>query len=145
AHGCVSAGHPGGYMYVDWNGKVSPCAFVPYSPVDIHDAYARGKTLINIWADPFFAKLRRWQSEYSNENEYTKGSRYGNLMMPCPIRDHYDEFFKILQEHRPEPVDENAREAMLDPDYRRGMIDYNRALSDLFEPIWKTKYMKGQD
>jgi hypothetical protein len=140
--GCISAGHEGGYMTVDWNGKVSPCVFIPYSPLNIRDVYAHGKTLVDVWLHPFFARLRSWQDQYSNEKRYTKGSRHGNWMMPCPIRDHYDEFFEILREFGPEPVDENAREAMHDPAYRRGMIEYDRAVACLFDPIWKKKYME---
>jgi len=140
--GCISAGHEGGYLTVDWNGKVSPCVFIPYSPLNIRDVYAQGKTLVDVWSHPFFAKLRSWQDQYSNEKRYTQGSWHGNWMMPCPIRDHYDEFFAMLRDFNPEPVDENAQAAMLDPDYRRGMIDYNRAVAGLFEPIWKKKYME---
>jgi MoaA/NifB/PqqE/SkfB family radical SAM enzyme len=142
--GCISAGHEGGYMTVDWNGKVSPCVFIPYSPLNIHDVYARGKTLVDVWLHPFFAKLRSWQDQYSNEKRYTKGSWHGNWMMPCPIRDHYDEFFEMLREFRPEPVDENAQAAMFDPDYHRGMTEYNRAVAGLFDPIWKKKYMEDE-
>ncbi len=142
--GCVSAGHEGGYMTVDWNGKVSPCVFVPYSPLNIHDVYAQGKTLIDVWLDPFFARLRSWQMDYSNEKRLAPGCRHGNWMMPCPIRDHYEEFLEILREFNPEPVDENAREAMLDPDYRSGMIEYNRAVAGLFDPIWQKRYMEDE-
>jgi len=35
SNGCISAGRGGGYLYIDWNGKVMPCVFVPYSPVNI--------------------------------------------------------------------------------------------------------------
>ena len=31
ADGCISAGRAGGYMYVQWDGDVTPCAFIPYS------------------------------------------------------------------------------------------------------------------
>jgi MoaA/NifB/PqqE/SkfB family radical SAM enzyme len=142
--GCISAGHPGGYLAVDWNGAVSPCVFVPYSPINIHDAYAQGQTLTDVWQHPFFARMRAWQADYSNEYKYVKGSWHGNWMMPCPIRDHYAEFHKMLTEFRPEPVDENAKAAMADSEYQRGMIDYDRAWAELSEPIWQSKYMRGQ-
>lgn len=35
----------------------------------------------------------------------------------------------MLREFSPEPVDENARAAMLDPDYRQGMIEYDRVVA----------------
>jgi len=143
ALGCVSAGHQGGYLTVDWNGAVSPCVFVPYSPMNIHDLYDQGKTLTDAWRHPFLARMRDWQEEYSNEHSFTPGSRHGNWMMPCPIRDHYAEFYRMLTEFKPEPVDENAKAAMLDPEYQKGMEEYNRAVAELFEPIWKSKYMQG--
>ncbi len=142
ALGCVSAGHPGGYLTVDWNGKISLCVFIPYSPLNIRDVYAQGKTLVDVWLHPFFAKLRSWQDAYSNELKYTKGSRHGNWMMPCPIRDHYDGFFEMLRDFSPDPVDQNARAAMLDPQYRKGMIEYDHEVAKLFEPIWRKKYME---
>jgi MoaA/NifB/PqqE/SkfB family radical SAM enzyme len=142
ANGCVSAGHPGGYITVDWNGAISPCVFVPYSPMNIHDVYAQGKTLTDVWQHPFLARMRDWQENYGNEHGYTRGSRHGNWLMPCPIRDHYEEFHKWLEEFKPEPVDENAKAAMEDPEYRQGMIEYDRAVAELLEPIWKSEYMK---
>jgi MoaA/NifB/PqqE/SkfB family radical SAM enzyme len=145
ALGCVSAGHEGGYLTVDWDGKISPCVFVPYTPVNIHDIYARGQTVTDAWKHPFFAKLRAWQWEYSNEKKFTKGSWHGNWMMPCPIRDHYEDFYKMLSEFQPEPVDESARAAAQDPAFRQGMMQYNRAVAALFDPIWQKKYMDGKD
>ena len=44
---------------------------------------------------------------------YAKRSWHGNWMRPCPIRNHYAEFHKMLTEFRPEPVDENAKAAMV--------------------------------
>jgi MoaA/NifB/PqqE/SkfB family radical SAM enzyme len=145
ANGCVSAGHPGGYLTVDWDGKIAPCVFIPYSPLNIHDVYTQGKTLTDAWLHPFLARIRAWQEDYSNEIHYTKGSRHGNWMMPCPIRDHYAEFFEMLKEFNPQPVDENAAAAITDPGYRNGLMSYNRAVAELFDPIWKTKYMEGKE
>ena len=141
ALGCISAGHEGGYLTIDWNGAISPCVFAPYSPMNIHDVYAQDKTLNDVWEHPFFAKLRKWQLDYSNEKKYTRGGWHGNWMMPCPIRDHYGEFRQMLDEFTTTPVDENARAAILDPEYKRGMQEYNRAVAELFEPIWKSKYL----
>ncbi len=28
-------------FYIDWNGNVAPCVFMPYSPVNIKEVYAR--------------------------------------------------------------------------------------------------------
>ena len=62
-------------------------------------------------------------------------------MMPCPMRDHYDEFHPLLQKYRPKPLDENAGAALDDPDYRTGMIEYGRAVAELLDPVWQKEYM----
>lgn len=94
--GCVAGGHPcgGGYLYIDWNG-------------------ARGSTLDDVWADPFFADIRNWQEGYWQGR--------GNWLAPCIIRDHHADLRRLIAQHEPEPADESARQALLDPQYARGL------------------------
>ncbi|MEN6580200.1 MAG: radical SAM protein [Anaerolineaceae bacterium] len=134
--GCLSAGSDtgGGYFYIDWNGIVSPCVFMPYSPININDAYRNGKTLNDVWQDPFFTSLRNWQKSYKQKN--------GNWLMPCPIRDHHSDLRKMLEEYRPEPSDESAQEALLDPDYAAGMDRYDQAYQSLSDVIWQDHYLR---
>ena len=139
--GCISAGRSsgGGYMYIDWNGAVSPCVFVPYSPVNVKEIYARGGTLNDIWGEPFFDGLRAWQERYRHDN-----GKHGNWLMPCPIRDHHREFRRLLAQFEPEPTDHNAREALLDESYAQGMADYDERYRALSDPIWKQRYLRLQ-
>jgi MoaA/NifB/PqqE/SkfB family radical SAM enzyme len=139
--GCIAAGREGGYMAVDWNGSVMPCVFAPYSPVNLNKAYEQGRTLIDIWEEPFFANMRSWQRGYGYKKPVSADGKHGNWIMPCPIRDHHAEFRRIVLEHEPEPVDENAAAALLDPGYRQGMEEYDRALEKIFDPIWEAQYM----
>ena len=139
--GCISAGGHGGYLYVDWNGAVSPCVFVPYSPVNIHDVYAQGKTLNDVWAEPFFARIRAWQEAYNPGLRTPRPHPDGNLLRPCPIRDHHAEFQRMLVEHEPDPTDENAREALLDPAYHAGLEAFGRELATLADPVWEADYL----
>jgi len=139
--GCISAGRDGGYMAVDWNGAFMPCVFMPYSPVNIHDIYAQGKNLIDVWADPFFARIRAWQRDYGHKKSLSEGGRHGNWIMPCPMRDHYAELYPLLREYNPTPVDENAAAALQDPEYREQLIEYNRSVGKLFDPIWESRYL----
>ena len=136
SEGCISAGRSsgGGYLYVDWNGAVSPCVFMPYSPVNINALYAQGKTLNDAWADPFFAGIRRWQQSYRQDK--------GNWLMPCPMRDHHADLRRLLAEHEPEPADANARAALLDPEYARGLAEYDAAYQTLSGPIWEKHYLR---
>jgi MoaA/NifB/PqqE/SkfB family radical SAM enzyme len=134
--GCLAAGRfsGGGYLYIDWNGSVNPCVFVPYSPVNINQAYAQGKTLNDVWAEPFFGSLRKWQKDYADSN--------GNWVMPCPNRDHHADLYRMLLEHEPEPADENAAAALLDPDYHRGLNEYDETFQSLTRPVWEEYYMQ---
>jgi MoaA/NifB/PqqE/SkfB family radical SAM enzyme len=139
--GCISAGREGGYMAVDWNGSVMPCVFAPYSPVNLNAAYEQGRTLNDVWAEPFFAHLRSWQREYGYKRTLAQEGEHRNWILPCPIRDHHAEFRRIVLEDEPEPVDENAAQALLDPGYREGLEVYDRALAEIFDPLWAAEYM----
>ncbi|MBC7236803.1 MAG: radical SAM protein [Chloroflexi bacterium] len=133
--GCIAAGRGtgGGYLYIDWNGAVTPCVFLPYSPVNIKDVYARGGTLNDVWAEPFFASIREWQLAYRQAK--------GNWMMPCPNRDHHADLRRLIAVHEPEPIDDNAREALLDPEYARGLASYDAAYQSVTDPLWQQEYL----
>jgi hypothetical protein len=135
--GCIAAGgfDGGGYLHINWNGSVTPCVFVPYSPVNIKEIYARGGTLTDAWADPFFAGIRDWQANYKNGN-----GQHGNWLAPCIIRDHHHDFRRLLIEHEPDPSDSSATEALLDSDYEKGMIDYGCAYQELSGEVWERCY-----
>ncbi len=137
--GCLSAGGHGhgGYLYVDWNGAVSPCVFVPYSPVNVRDVFAAGGTMTDIWANPFFGALRGWQAEFQ-EN-------HCNEMAPCPMRDHHAELRQIMNEFEPDPSDANAEAALLDPAYAEGMARYDAAYQALSGPVWDEHYMRTSE
>jgi MoaA/NifB/PqqE/SkfB family radical SAM enzyme len=136
--GCLAGGRSdGGYLYIDWNGAVSPCVFVPYSPVNVNDVYASGRTLNDIWKNPFFAGIRSWQRNYRKDN--------GHWLAPCIIRDHHRDLRNLIAQHEPEPTDENARKALMDPDYARGMESYDAAYQAQSEPIWQKHYLQPKE
>jgi MoaA/NifB/PqqE/SkfB family radical SAM enzyme len=141
-NGCLSAGgfDGGGYLYIDWNGSVTPCVFVPYSPVNIKEVYARGGTLTDAWADPFFAGIRQWQEDYKRDD-----GRHGNWLAPCIIRDHHDGFRRLLNEHEPDPSDSSAEEALMDPEYEQGMVAYGAAYQELSGEVWKKRYLRAEE
>ncbi|MCD6475962.1 MAG: radical SAM protein [Anaerolineaceae bacterium] len=131
--GCLAAGRSGGYFYIDWNGAVSPCVFVPYSPVNIREIYASGGNLNDVWSNPFFTDIRKWQENYRKNN--------GNWLAPCIIRDNYRDLRGMMTQYEPEPTDENAKKALLDPDYARGMESYDLAYKALADPLWQKYYL----
>jgi MoaA/NifB/PqqE/SkfB family radical SAM enzyme len=135
--GCLSAGgfENGGYFYIDWNGSVSPCVFVPYTPVNIHQIYAQGGNLNDIWKDPFFSGIRNWQESYKGKN----------IIAPCLIRDHNDVLRCLISEHEPDPSDENARAALTDPAYGSGLDAYSQTFQNLSELVWQDYYLRPSD
>lgn len=133
--GCIAAGGhgQGGYFYIDWNGAITPCAFMPYSPLNIREVYAQGQNLNDVWQHPFFQDLRQWQYDYVRDGR--------NQMAPCPSRDHHDELERLLMKHEPEPTDANAAEALIDPEYTRGLVEYNRRFEAITNSIWRDYYL----
>ncbi|HEU4563133.1 MAG TPA: radical SAM protein [Gemmatimonadaceae bacterium] len=141
SNGCVAAGRPGGYFYINWDGWMSPCVFMPYAPLNIKDLYARGGTLDDAWGDPFFAGLRAWQRDYGyREDGETPAERCGNWLNPCPIRDHHDVFHRLVRAHHPTPTDPEAAAALADPSYHEGIQRFDRELAALNDPIWESRY-----
>lgn len=140
-HGCISAGRSGGYLVINWDGTVTPCVFVPYSPVNIYEIYAQGKNLNEVWANPFFADIRKWQFEYGYGKNNRLEGPVKNWIRPCPIRDHFQLMFELIQKHRPRPIDENAAEALSDPDFYQGLVNYDHQVANLLDPIWEQKYL----
>jgi MoaA/NifB/PqqE/SkfB family radical SAM enzyme len=142
--GCMSAGRQGGHLYIDWAGRVMPCVFAPYSVSNIQEVYARGGTLEDVWNAPFFRTIRDWQHEYG----YAGGplpTKEGNWMRPCPVRDHYPRFHKWVEEHMPEPEDENACISFRNHGYMEGMSAYGEQLRQLTATIWDSVYLGSEE
>jgi MoaA/NifB/PqqE/SkfB family radical SAM enzyme len=138
-HGCLAAGRPGGYLHIDWDGRVMPCVFAPYAGANILHTYDGGGTLNDVWRAPFFEAIRRWQREHDARSP--SRSPVDNWLMPCPVRDHYLDFRSCVAEHRPEPEDEAARAVLEDEGYRSAMAAYGRdlrlATSELCEWVYR--------
>jgi len=138
SNGCISAGRPGGYFYIDWNGDVMPCVFVPYTTHNIVKVYEEGGDLDTVLGSPFFEAIRRWQREYG----YMKRpDQVGNLVAPCVIRDNHREFRKALEEGCARPVDADAGKALRDRGYYEGMVAYGCEVKELTNPIWENEYI----
>ena len=140
SNGCIAAGRSGGggYLYIDWNGKVMPCVFVPYSAGNLREIYARGGTLDDIYEAPYFRAIREWQWDYALGKD--RPEDYGNWLTPCSLRDHYETGRKLIDEHRAEPEDEAAGRALKDGAYYDAMITYDHELYRLFDPVWEQEY-----
>jgi len=135
--GCIAYGRWGGYFYVDWNGNIMPCVFVPYYVDNIKKLYAEGKTLADGLQSKFFKNGRKWQKDYGFENKEHKG----NILMPCSIRDHYENFkFNILTPDA-KGEDNEAETALHDPHYDEILKNYDKELHSLSIRIFEEKYV----
>ena len=136
--GCLAGGRPGGYFYIDWNGNVAPCVFYPYSKNNIKDIYARGGTLNDALKSDLMSRIREWQRDYGYKKS---GKDVHNFIAPCAIRDHYEFTHNLLEEIKPEPIDESAADAVKDPLYHEGLIEYDNKFVSLTEDIWQKEFI----
>jgi hypothetical protein len=137
SNGCISCGKSGGYFYINWDGNIMPCVFVPYYQDNIISLYNSGKSLADAMFSPLFMKGREWQKEYNGDR-----NNPGNLLTPCFIRDHYKIFHDIAQQSHVLPENEQADEALHSSDYHKFMLEYDRKLEELASPVWEELKMK---
>ena len=139
--GCLAAGRSGGYIYVEWNGNVTPCVFYPYSKINIKEIYANGGNLNDALRSDLMVGIRKWQRQYGYGRT---GEDVHNLIAPCGIRDHYEFTHKHIAETKAVPIDPDAAEALADPLYYKGLVEYNNAFMSLTEPIWRKDFIGNE-
>jgi MoaA/NifB/PqqE/SkfB family radical SAM enzyme len=140
SEGCFSAGRDAGYIHINSNGAVSPCAFNPYSDTNIKDIYREGGNLNDaINNSKLFQLIRQWQDTYG----FQKGNDAGNYITPCLIRDHYKEYRKILDSTEAIPIDKNAAEALNDSLYYKRLVDYGEKLKEVLDPVWRNRFCRN--
>jgi len=137
SRGCIAYGRSGGYIYIDWHGNVTPCAFIPYYVDNVYDLYENGKTLSDALFSDFMKNGRKWQGEYGLDN----WKKPHNWLMPCSIRDHYDIFRNSVLTKQAKPEDEKAKEALESDDYFEVLKAYDEQLQRLTEKIWQNEYL----
>jgi len=137
--GCIAGGRKGGYLYIEWNGNVTPCVFIPYSPINICDVYKSGGNLNAVLESQYFRDIRDWQKSYG----YLKSRKeIKNRITPCFIRDHHKEFCEITSKYPVNPIDKPAEEALHSERYHRQMIEYDEELARLLDPVWEKDFIK---
>ncbi len=139
--GCISAGRYGGYFYIDWNGNVMPCVFNPYKIHNIIEVYKQGGDLNTVLFSSFFKGIRDWQKKYALEKP---SSEMGNIIIPCPIRDHYKMMYELIKKTGAEPADEAAEQALQDPEYYKGLVKYGEELKKITDKIWEKEYLEPE-
>ena len=139
ANGCIAFGRPGGYFYIDWNGYITPCVFIPYYVDNIYDIYKQGKTLVDAWNSLFFKNGRQWQRGYG----YPCSKNAQNWLMPCAIRDHYHTFRTRVFTSNVKPENQEAKETLDSKEYYQKLVNYDKQLEAITLSIWHKEYRKA--
>ncbi|MEM4336897.1 MAG: radical SAM/SPASM domain-containing protein [Candidatus Woesearchaeota archaeon] len=137
--GCIAYGREAGYLYINWDGNIMPCVFVPYYVDNIIDLYKKGKTLHDALNSEFFRRGREWQKEYGLKNI----KKPKNWLMPCSIRDHYRNWKDNIATRDIKPENKDAEEALKSEEYRKKLEEFDNELTRLTEKIWKKEYLEA--
>lgn len=137
SNGCIAYGRAGGYLYIDWNGNIMPCVFVPYYVDNVYDLYNNGKTISDALFSKFMINGRKWQDEYG----YAHRDHPDNWLLPCSIRDHYENFRRSILTEDAKPEDDAAGKILHDEKYFKTLSDYDKKLEKLTLPIWRKEYL----
>ena len=135
--GCVAYGRWNGYFYINWDGKIMPCVFVPFYEETVYDIYNNGRTLGDALQAPLFRNGREWQKSYGYCNPHKE-----NILMPCSIRDHFENFkCNILS---PEAKCENvqAQYMMEDSAIEETLVRLEKDLDHLSRKIWEEEFLR---
>lgn len=137
SYGCVAfASNRRGYFYVNWDGNIMPCVFIPYYKHNIKDLYSNNRKLADALFSDFFVKGREWQDNYLN-----LGGEMGNMLRPCCIRDHHKHFTELAYECNVKAEDKNAEEALKSEEYHAKMNEFDENLKNIVDPYWKKHYI----
>jgi len=132
--GCLAYGGEGGYLYINWDGNIMPCVFVPYYVDNIIDLYSKGKSLTDALKSEFFRRGRKWKESYKKKK--------GNWLMPCSIRDHYGNWRENIATPDIKGENKDAEEALRSEEYRKTLEKFDKELEELTVPIWEKEYLE---
>ncbi len=136
--GCLAYGRWHGYFYVNWDGQVMPCVFVPFYVHNVHDLYDKGLTLADALQSEFFKRGRKWQEEHGFSNPSCRK----NGLMPCSIKDHFDNFKKNILTDDAMAENPSAEEMRSDPVYADILREYDRELDRLSRTLFREEYLE---
>jgi MoaA/NifB/PqqE/SkfB family radical SAM enzyme len=138
--GCIAAGGGSGdgYFYITADGSIAPCVFNPFTTDNVIELYDRGDDLNEAYFSLFFEGIRKWQRGYFHDRQR---GEHGNLIAPCPIRDHHADMRDIIDGCSAQPLDGFAADALKDREYYEGMCEYDRAFEDVSAGRWSHDYL----
>jgi len=137
--GCLAYGREGGYLYVNWDGNIMPCVFVPYFVDNVIDLFRKGKKLKDALNSEFFKRGRKWQHEYALS--HTKKPK--NWLMPCSIRDHYNNWRENIATPDIKPENKDAADSLTSKEYREHLKKFDEELHKLTDKVWEEEYLES--
>ncbi len=115
AAGCISAGRE--YVHINHKGDVEPCIFCHFATHNVKNC-----TLAEAIGSPFFKALREGQP-FSY-----------NTLLPCPMIDHHEVMWDLIQAHGAKPTHEGAEKIFttLAPEMKK----YSERVQELMDEVW---------
>lgn len=118
AGGCIAGGRL--YFHINHRGDVEPCIFCHFSTDNIHD-----KSLAEALNSSFFQEIRAEQPFYYN------------TLLPCPMIDHPQTMWRIIQKHDAVPTHEGADTMFRD--VAPELDKYAENVRQLMDRVWETQ------
>ncbi|MFW6282988.1 MAG: SPASM domain-containing protein, partial [Minisyncoccales bacterium] len=142
--GCIAGAREGGYFYINWDGNIMPCVFVPFYKDNVKELYKEGSSLKDAVQSPFFKDIRKWQSDYFHGKCVGCGGGTGNMLTPCLIRDNHDKFLEVVKKYYNEgevkPENEEARKALESDKWNKHLTQKGNEYKELSSDIWREEY-----
>ena len=118
--GCIAGKY---YIHINNFGFVEPCIFTHFSNDELN---IKNKSLKEIMASPVF-------KEYRKRQPFSK-----NLLLPCPLIDHPNQFREIREIYDLKPTHPGAENliGILAPQ----LDEYSKEVHKIFDKIWQENY-----
>jgi len=115
AGGCIAGGRA--YFHVNHRGDVEPCIFCHFATHNINNC-----SLVEALASPFFKSIRESQP-------------FGyNTLRPCPMLDHHQAMWSIIQQHGAKPTHEGADKMFTT--FAPEMQKYSAGVQEIMDNVW---------
>jgi len=136
--GCISCGKH--YFYIDWNGNIMPCVFIPYYKDNVRELYDSGRNIMDAMHSDLFTKGREWQKK-----NFCQNGKVCNLLKPCFIRDNHRSFMEVIEQCEGiKGEDEAAEEALHSKQYHEDLYKFDDELDKILDPYWEDNYAKKE-
>jgi MoaA/NifB/PqqE/SkfB family radical SAM enzyme len=114
--GCIAGGRQ--YFHVNHRGDVEPCIFCHFATHNINEC-----SLVDALKSPFFSGIRESQPFCYN------------TLRPCPMIDHPQTMWSIIQKHGAKPTHPGAEKMFTE--FAPQMISYAESVEEIMDDAWE--------